>query len=264
MNIKTVSILGCGWFGFALAKQLITKGYRVKGSTTTPEKLETLTAEGIDAYLINFTGEGIKADKKFFDTDVLLICIPPKRNSAELNDFPTKIKAILDTAAQGQAKVILISSTSVFSDENKAVNESSETRPDTSSGKVMLEAEQVFMSAQPSAYTIIRFSGLIGPERNPGRFFAGKTAIPNGLAPVNLIHQTDAVGLTIRLLEKQAFGHIYHACAPQHPDKMQFYTKAAEVSGLQPPEFIAEKTSWKVVESINVPRYLDYQFVVYI
>lgn len=261
-NIKTVSILGCGWFGLALAKKLIQLNYLVKGSTTTPEKIETLKQELITPYLINFTGEQVSADAAFFDSDVLFICIPPKRNSIELTDYPKKIEAIIKTAENKTKHIILISSTSVYADENKRVDEETETNPATASGHMVLAAETLFKNLKNENHTIIRFAGLIGPNRNPGRFFAGKTAVPNGLAPVNLIHQQDAVGIAIAILAQQAFGRTYNACAPNHPSKQDFYTKAAHESALVEPKFISEKNEWKIVESINVPKYLEYYFEV--
>jgi glycerol-3-phosphate dehydrogenase len=34
-----ISILGCGWYGTALAVDLIEKGILIKGSTTSTEKM---------------------------------------------------------------------------------------------------------------------------------------------------------------------------------------------------------------------------------
>lgn len=67
VNIKnnTISILGCGWFGLALAKKLIGLNYSVKGSTTSQEKLAILQAENIQPFLVNFTAEAILADSAF-------------------------------------------------------------------------------------------------------------------------------------------------------------------------------------------------------
>ncbi|TDG36763.1 SDR family oxidoreductase [Pedobacter changchengzhani] len=261
-NKETISILGCGWFGFALAKRLIGLHYTVKGSTTTSDKLPALNESKIQPYLINFTADEVVCEDSFFDADVLFICIPPKRSSPELKDYPNKIKMILDLAKGKTKNIILISSTSVYGDENKAVTEYSGTHPETDSGKLVLEAEHLFKNLNPENFTIIRFAGLIGPERNPGRFFAGKKDIPNGLTPVNLIHQTDAVGIACAILEKQAFGFIYNACNPNHPTKQDFYTTAAKDADLIEPSFISEKTAWKIVESINVPKYLGYEFEV--
>ncbi|MFD2582091.1 SDR family oxidoreductase [Pedobacter vanadiisoli] len=263
-SVKTISILGCGWFGLALAKKLIGLNYVVKGSTTSQDKLAILQAENIQPFLVNFTAEAIEADPAFFETDTLFICIPPKRNSIELIDYPSKISSILTSAKDKSKHVVLISSTSVYADENKTVNEASNPNPDTDSGRVVLAAEVLFKELFPENCTVIRFAGLIGPDRNPGRFFAGKNNIPNGLAPVNLIHQTDAVGVAVKLLEKQAFGRTYNACSPNHPAKMEFYTNAAKTTGLAEPDFIAEKKDWKIVESLNVPEFLGYEFEVVI
>jgi len=262
MDIRKVSILGCGWFGFALAKKLISTGYQVKGSTTSPEKISRLAEAGIEPFIINFTSKEISASNAFFDCDVLFVCIPPKRNSAELESYPAKIKSILESSRNAQAKLILVSSTSVYGDENKIVDENTQTNPDTDSGKVMVAAEHILQRTYPKDFTIIRFAGLIGPERNPGRFFAGKSNVPNGLAPVNLIHQIDAVGIAVSILEMQAFGRVYNACSPNHPTKQDFYTKAADESGLEKPEFLGEKTKWKIVKSLNVVEFLNYRFKV--
>lgn len=261
-SVKNISILGCGWFGFALAKKLISLNYKVNGSTTTEEKLAALESEGIQPFLVSFSAENITADPIFFEADVLFICIPPKRHSVEFTDYPNKIKAIL-TAAEGKSKnVVLISSTSIYGDTNETVNENTNPIPDTDSGKIVLEAEKLINSAQSFSATIIRFAGLIGPNRNPGKFFAGKKDVPNGLAPVNLIHQFDAVGIATAIISKQAFGKTYNGCSPSHPLRKDFYTNAAKISALPEPEFIEEKQNWKIVESINVPAFLDYQFEV--
>nr|WP_199156300.1 NAD(P)-binding domain-containing protein [Pedobacter sp. ASV2] len=259
-SIKSISILGCGWFGFALAKKLISLNYKVSGSTTTEDKLATLKSEGIQPFLISFSTENITADPIFFEADVLFICIPPKRNSHEFSEYPNKIKAIL-TAAEGKSKdVILISSTSIYSDTNENVDENTNPVPDTDSGKMVLEAEKLINMPHSFCATIIRFAGLIGPNRNPGKFFAGKKEVPNGLAPVNLIHQSDAVGIATAIISKKAFGKTYNACNPNHPLRRDFYTNAAKISALPEPEFVEEKQNWKIVESLNVPKFLRYEF----
>ena len=48
MEINKIGILGCGWFGFALAKALLAKDYLVKGTTTSEDKLATLKKAGIE------------------------------------------------------------------------------------------------------------------------------------------------------------------------------------------------------------------------
>ena len=51
--MKTISLLGCGKLGFPLALDLLETGYHIKGSTTTPSKIEKLEQSGITPYLLN-------------------------------------------------------------------------------------------------------------------------------------------------------------------------------------------------------------------
>ncbi|WP_442588013.1 SDR family oxidoreductase [Pedobacter sp. AW31-3R] len=258
---KTISILGCGWLGLELARELSAEGYLIKGSTTSPDKLNTVLETGAIPYLLNFQEDKEDFDIRFFDCDLLVISIPPGRSNAGQHTFLTKIQKIAHVATTQQvSNILFISSTSVYGDGNAEVTERSSPSPDTASGKAILESE-IYLEAQPGfTTTIIRFGGLVGPGRDPGRFFAGKKDIPNGNAPVNLIHQSDCIGLLKKIIELEAFGHIYNACSPEHPSRKEFYTQASLRSGLELPEFTDELLSWKLVKSIHVPAHLGYVF----
>lgn len=258
---ETISILGCGWYGLALAKRLITAGYLVKGSTTSPEKLELLSSSSILPFLLNFQEHEVEANPEFFNTEILVIAIPPKRNTAEQASFSDKIQKIAVLAERYKVQqLVFISSTAVYGESNSEITEASLAIPDTASGKAMLEAEQ-FLTAQLSfSTTILRFAGLIGPGRNPGKFFAGKQDIPNGQAPVNLLHQEDSVEFTLALIQQAAFGRIYNVCSPDHPSRQEFYTKAAQQSQLPLPSFIDELLKWKIISSNVSSSILNYQY----
>ena len=111
----TISILGCGWFGLALAKTLISKNIAVKGSTTSADKLPVLEAAGIQAHQIDLSST--ITNSAFFDCDVLIIAIPPKARSGEGASYVPKLQIAIDAInAYDVKKVILISSTGVYSD----------------------------------------------------------------------------------------------------------------------------------------------------
>lgn len=261
--IRTISILGCGWYGLELAKNLTSSGYLVKGSSTTAEKLPVLSDAGIQPYLVDFQEDNEQYDPGFFDTDLLLISIPPKRSSGEQQTFYKKIARISGAAQKHQVKqVIMISSTSVYGDHNLEITELTPAQPDTASGIAILEAEKLLTAQTAFSTTILRFAGLIGPGRNPGRFFAGKQAVPNGKAPVNLVHLTDCIQFSMALIKNAAFGHIYNVCSTDHPSRQDFYSKAAEVSGLPAPGFINELLQWKRVSSIHVAPNFHYQYLI--
>ncbi|MEN0053330.1 MAG: SDR family oxidoreductase [Mucilaginibacter sp.] len=258
-----ISILGCGWYGLALAKALIATGHQVKGSTTSAQKTEALAADGIDPYVVNFSVGSENYDAAFFDCDVLFIAIPPKSRSGEGAAFIPKIQGIIRAIKQHDVKkVVFISSTGVYADLNYEVTENTDPQPNTEAGKILLQAEDLFRDETSFKTTIIRFAGLIGPGRDPGRFFAGKKDIANGNAPVNLIHLDDCIGLSMVILDKQAFGYLFNGCSPDHPTRSAFYTKAAIKSGLEIPVFIEELKEWKVVKSVTVEPVLGYGYQV--
>src|SRR5690606_34435708 len=88
-----ISILGCGWLGLPLAKNLLEQGHVVKGSTTTREKMSHLTAAGITPYQIKRYEDGVQGDLSSFllDTELLIIDIPPGLRKDPDADFTAKI-----------------------------------------------------------------------------------------------------------------------------------------------------------------------------
>lgn len=259
-----IGLLGCGWLGFPLAKILVSNGFNVMATTTTSSKLEVLEAAGIDPYLVQISVDAPIPDlKKFFDAETLVITVPPgRRNPKGFENYRRMVQFICDALPRGKVtKLILISSTSVYADNNGLIDEYSKTFPDTESGQLMLETE-ILLGEQKVNMISLRLAGLIGPGRTPGRFFAGQIRVPNGLAPINLIHLDDAVGIIHRLIiDKKACG-IFNGCAPAHPTKQEFYTLAAELEGFDKPDFIPEKNKWKIISSIRLAGELNYQFEV--
>ena len=259
-DIKTISILGCGWYGLPMAKSLINQGYYLKGSTTTEAKLSSLSEADIEPYLIDTEKESF--DEEFFECDLLIISIPPKVNSDQL-PYPVKIKNIARAAQKaGVKQIILISSTGIYEDGNFVVDETISPNPNTPSGMALKEAEGILLNNDAFTSTIIRFAGLIGPNRNLAKHFAGKTEIPNGNAPINLIHLDDCLGLTQAIIHQKAFGKIYHGVTPDHPIRKAFYSQACIKSGFEPALFKDELLSWKQVDSKNVPEMIAYEFKV--
>lgn len=258
-----ISILGCGWFGLALAKVLLQEGFAVKGSTTSEAKLSVLTEAGIKPYLIQVDRRADQFDNEFFDCDVLVVSIPPKMRSGEGDIFLQKINNIISAVNQySVSQVIYISSTGVYGDWGAEVNEDSALRPDTENSQLLLQAEQHFTSKTQFKTSVVRFGGLVGPGRHPGRFFGGKKDIANGRAPVNLIHQIDAVGVVMAIINSKYFGQVFNGCSPDHPSRADFYTSAAKQGGFEIPEFIDELKGWKIVNTTNVYKLLNYDFKV--
>lgn len=262
MAIESISILGCGWLGVPLAKHFLEDGSVVKGSVTSEEKFEMLHDAGILPYRIVLSDtEVILDDPDFFKCDVLVISIPPRRIEEIEQVFPSQIRRLIPFILKaGIQKVIFISSTSVYPDQNQLARENDILFPDKASGKALVDAENLLREESGFKTTIVRFGGLIGADRNPARFLL-KSAQPIANAPVNLIHQDDCIGIISAIIKQELWGETLNACCPEHPMKKDFYEKAAIQSGLPVPVISEELAAFKTIDSSKLIRLLNYQFI---
>ena len=121
-----ISLLGCGWLGFPLAKSLLGKGFIVKGSTTSIEKISVLKAAGISPFLISLGGNEMASEMDSFlqNSEILIIAIPPKLRSEASENFVSKIQSLLPFIENSSVKkVLFVSSTSVYADDNSTITE---------------------------------------------------------------------------------------------------------------------------------------------
>lgn len=260
-----ISILGCGWLGVPLAKALLKKGFLVKGSTTSIEKLLTLENVVIAPFLIELGEDVIHGNVSEFlnESQILIIDIPPKLRGNSTENFVVKIKNLIPFIEKsGIKKVIFVSSTSVYSDENILVTEETIANPDTESGKQLVASEQLLQNNSHFETTVLRFGGLIGEDRNPIRFLAGRNNIENPNAPINLIHQEDCIGIILKIIESNCWGETFNAVAPFHPSRGYYYTQKAKEYNLEPPIFATSKPSiGKTILSEKLEKVLNYRFI---
>ena len=272
MGIK-ISILGCGWLGLHLAKSLLLKGYEVKGSTTSESKLDVLKNAGILPFQIQLEAHQIIGNIEDFlkETDILIIDIPPglRREISSLEEmtFVNKVKTLIPFIEKSGIKnVIFVSSTSVYADGFPIVEISEETmpNPDTESGKQLAIAETLLQSNLNFKTTVIRFGGLLGDDRHPAKFLAGKTNVENPDAPVNLIQREDCIGIIEKILnqvEYDNWGATFNAVAPQHPTRKAYYQNKALIFNLPLPTFAEDSESkGKMISSKKVEMILEYSF----
>lgn len=238
---KVIGVLGCGWLGLPLAKKLLDLGYKVKGTTTSTKKLENLKKSGIDPYLIQVTENEIEGPIPTFleSLDILIINIPPRlRGKGTKENYVRKVELLIKELEKAQVpKVIFISSTSVYSDEQGDVNEDTVPLPTSESGKQLLESEKQVRDSSEFESTIIRFGGLIGPDRHPVTMLSGRKNLSGGNAPTNLIHLDDCIGIITTIIEKNGWGERINGVYPEHPIKREYYTQMALKKNIQPPEY---------------------------
>lgn len=261
----TVALLGCGWLGLPLAKELLAQGHRVLGSTTTPEQVPVLAAAGIEPRLLQLGPDFTPADEQALATwltqaDVLVLNIPPR--AAVAGGYPQLLRPVHRAVAAARVKAVLfVSTVGVYPDEPRLLRETDalSTR-DASSDVLRTEGHFVPRYGQWQS-TVVRLGGLIGPDRAPGRFLAGRRNLPLGGAPTNLLHLTDAVGVLRTIIAEGVWGYTLNVCAAQHPARRDFYPEAARFIGLDPPTFTPSAATGRLIDSSQVRQLVPYTFV---
>ncbi|WP_067522582.1 NAD(P)H-binding protein [Endozoicomonas ascidiicola] len=258
---ETISILGCGWLGMPLGERLVNDGYPVKGSTTRAEKISNIKAAGMAAYNISLSPdpEGDIAD--FLDTDILFINIPPGKGDGQPHFYLRQMQALAKQIDESRVKkIILISATSVYPQNNDEVTENDAIRIESPfSDTAWLDIEELFTLNEELKTTVLRFSGLIGGDYQPGRYFSGRE-LGGADDPVNMIHQEDCILIVEEIIAKNLFGEVFNASADEHPTRRELYTRSCEVLGIAAPIFIDKPMPYRIVNCDKLKKALNYQF----
>jgi nucleoside-diphosphate-sugar epimerase len=199
-----VSIIGLGWFGLALAKELSKENIEIYGTTRTPEKLDELRLLG---FITSLLEPNTSPDPDLFNTDYLIFNIPPREEH---------LSWIKSWPINKYQKIIFISS--------------------TSERQVLMEEEN-WVKSNFAHWLILRFAGLVGPKRHPGKFLAGRKELPGQNWPVNLLHLEDAVGFTKLALNLDLSLETINVLCDEKRSRKEFYSYFSQHLGLTPPEF---------------------------
>jgi nucleoside-diphosphate-sugar epimerase len=254
-----ISILGCGWLGLPLGKYLVKNGHSVKGSTTSESKIALLSEIGIEPFLLKFSpqieGNNINL---FLNSAVLIICIPPRAGKYGDDFHVQQIESLLGYLPSSTIKsIIYTSSTSVYPDLNREVNEEDEVIEN----HALIKVENLLKNL-PQNVTILRCGGLMGEERIPAKYFAGKT-INTGKIPVNYVHQEDVIQIITMILAQGFWNETFNVVSPEHPIRKEIYLKNCEELGFQKPIFEepSEEIPFKIISPQKLILQTGYEFL---
>jgi nucleoside-diphosphate-sugar epimerase len=256
--------MGCGWLGTPLAQHLIKKGQTVHGSTTSSQKLIELQKLGILPFKVSLSENGIEGSIKAFlkNVKVLVINVPPILRGTKKENYEDKMQHLLAAIKDSTVtRIIFISSTSVYGELEGDVTETTLPHPETESGSQLVAVEEKFMNNPDLETTIIRFGGLIGPNRHPITFLSGKKNLSNGNHPINLIHLEDCIQIIDTVIKEGYWGEIFNGVYPLHPSKRDYYLNEAKKRDLEAPEYSESKnTEGKKVVPFNLIHYKKFRF----
>jgi len=256
---RKISVLGGGWLGYPLAQELAKLGASVNIATRSQQRKQSFDiksnpntqAKALSSFLVDI--ENLSSDvTEFLNAEVLVVNITNKNIPA----FAEFIHLIEKSSIK---HVMFISSTSVYPDNNSIILENQGLEL---TDHPLSQIENLFKQATTFTTTVVRFSGLIGYERHPGRFFRNGKTIKNSQAKVNLIHRDDCLNIICQIINEDIWSEDFNVCSDTHPNKQKFYTHAAKSLGVEPAQCETNSTpAFKIIDNTKVKARLNYQFV---
>ena len=222
--MKTFTILGAGWLGLELAKEL-KKNYKIKVSSRDEKKQKIHEQNGFSSYILN------EYDFSFLDelldTNYLFINYPPSK----FENYLIFLEKIYNhPKIQNIEKIIFISSTSVYPDIAGIFKEDFFIQ--NPSNKIVFDAENLISQ---KTHIIFRVSALLGEDRIAGKRLSNKIVdFPKN--KINFVHRYDVINATIFALENNLNG-IFNLCSKQHPTKEELYSFNAKKYNFENPIF---------------------------
>lgn len=248
--MKKITIIGLGWLGLPIAEKLQNDGWQVAGTKRTVGNLP------VQCYPLDLNHFAITPDlERILATDAMVIALPPSTTSEE--DYFLGIqKLTLFTMTKGLKHLIFISSTSVLPMSEGNFAEDTEVDPNSLLAKV-----ENWLLSQKLDCDILRLAGLVGKQRHPVFYLAGKSNLKAPNQPVNLVHLEDCIAAISLLLEKPNGQRIFHLCAAQHPTRKDYYGEMAKRFGLADLQFSDENQPLvRVVKAEKICRELGFVY----
>jgi len=269
-------IVGCGYLGMAVGKELVRHGHEVFGLRRTKMADGDLKAHGIAP----INGDITKREdfEKFLAKyDWVVNCVSSSRGTGDdyravyLEGTRNLIEWL---SADPPKKFIYTSSTSVYGQtDGSIVTEQSPTEPLADTARVLLDTEKVLSQAATQNFpaVILRVAGIYGPGRGYWfkQFRRGEARIEGkGERFLNMVHRDDVVGATIAALEKGRPGQIYNVVDDEPVTQLRLFQWLATTLGKEMPPFLKSdgraerKRGWtnKRISNHKLKTELGYQF----
>ncbi len=266
-----VLIVGCGYVGVPLGAELVRLGHEVFGLRRSASAESELKTAGIQPLIGDVTQLETLA-KLPRDFDWVVNCVAAGGNAENYREvYLQGTRNLIEwLASNPPKKFVYTSSTSVYAqNDGSQVKESSPTEPLAETSKILVETENLLLSAArstsgfashplnrpratfspsggegrdegaPFPAVILRVAGIYGPDRGHWfkQFMQGTAHIEgDGSRCLNMIHRDDLVGCIIAALKSGRTGEIYNAVDDEPVSQLHFFQWLAEaVNKLLPP-----------------------------
>ena len=199
-----VAILGCGYVGLELGRQLAAVGDDPVGIRRSEHGLALCEAAGVPGVQADLTDPASLAAVP--DADALVYAASPSRGvedprAVRVRGVRGAVSHFADRSDQ-PTRLVGLSSTGVYGDrDGDRVDEATPIDPRTDREQLLADAEEAVHQAGNDAgmtASVVRLGGLYGPGRyRLDRYLDG----PVAAGTLNLIHREDAAGVVRAVLE---------------------------------------------------------------
>jgi len=250
-----VLIVGCGYVGLPLGKELARQRHAVFGLRRSALAAAELQAAGITPLHADITRPETLA-KLPRDFDWVVNCTASGGGGADdyrkiyLEGNTNLISWLADSPLK---KFTYTSSTSVYGqNDGSIVTEKSPAAPDAETSKVLVETENFLLAAaqkEKFPAVILRVAGIYGPARGRAfkQFLKNEARLEgDGARWLNMIHREDLIGVITAALSAAMPGEIFNAADNEPVSKLDFFSwLAAELKRPMPSKIPAAADSWR-------------------
>ena len=247
-------IFGCGFLGCRVARQWQDQGGTVAAVTRSESKAAQLRAQGIEPVIADLMRPETLA--ALFVPARVLYCVGYDRTSSWSKEslYLDGLAHVCDAVAAEVDRFVYVSSSSVYGqDDGSWVDEDSSTEPTTEGGRICLTAEHSLRQRVERA-TILRMSGLYGPDRLLARveqLRAGEPIDGNAEAWLNLIHGDDAARACVAALQATPPSSLYLVSDDRPIRRREYFTELARRVDAPPPVFSGAASARHSSEGLN-------------
>jgi nucleoside-diphosphate-sugar epimerase len=188
-----ILVIGCGYLGAALLKELARTGWDATGITLSETSAAPLREEKLRVLAVDIRTADLRA-LELNGQDVIIHCASSGRGG------PVAYREIFVAATERLLEqiefqhFIFTSSTSVYAQvDGSVVTEESPAEPERETGRILRQAEEMVLACRG---TVLRLSGVYGPGRCVPlrKLLSGEAGIEgDGKRIINSIYRDDAV-----------------------------------------------------------------------
>jgi len=253
-ELDNLLIFGCGFLGLRVARQWQAQGGTVSAITRHAQKAAQLVSLGIKAHVADLMQPDTLTPLPVASR--VLYCVGYDRTShwSKESLYLDGLSHVIEAVSENVDRFVYVSSSSVYGqDDGSWVDETSVTEPTTEGGLICLAAEQRLQQSVEQA-TILRMSGLYGPDRMLARVEQLRAGDPIGGNPdawLNLIHGDDAARACIAALLAPNPSPLYLVSDDRPHLRREYFAELAQRVGAPPPQFSGAPSSRHSSDGLN-------------